>query len=374
LAGEALRDRRVGLLIVTAGLWAVGQLVADDVNGLGVRLSMQVITAVSMLAIVPTLVHLGRTDFRRSRWLALGVAGGLILEAVFVEGLSLGDPGTWKFGLNPPVSVAVLAATDLAWRRGRRLPSFLALAAVCGIGIATDARGIAGIAALTALVMVFPRRRHRYPKVFSALSGVVLLVGVLGAFFIESAQSGVLGDRSGNQVEKYGPRRVSIMVNVRPELFQELSLFSQRPLDGFGSRPRLDTLTYDRSLQFIREVGVIRTDVHDNWLHADDPGVPAHSMAADSWARAGVSAVPFWILVIGLAVWAGTTAIRFRSSPLVLFWTMLTLWDTLFSPLPGLGHIELANYLVMAVVTIASRGGRSPRVRPLDTASLAPVR
>jgi hypothetical protein len=42
--------------------------------------------------------------------------------------------------------------------------------------------------------------------------------------------------------------------------------------------------------------------------------------------------------------------------------------------LPGLGPIELANYLVMAVVTIASRGGRSPRVRPLDTASLAPVR
>ena len=358
---RAVRDRRVLLLVITAGVWGVGQLVADQVNGLGPRMSLPLALAGIVFCTAPTLVVLAREDFRRVRILVLGVAAGLVLGLLLVDRLPLGDPESWKFGLNTPVTVALLATTDLAWRRGHRVPSILALAAVLGIGLWSDHRGLAGVAVLTALFVLVPRRRpHRNPGVSAVAAGTALLLGALSVLFVDSAQSGLLGERSVNQVHRYGANPFSILVNVRPELFQELSLFLQRPLTGFGSAPRLDAATYDRSLEFLRAVGVTRTDLRDYWLHVDDPGVSAHSMAADSWARAGISAVPFWVLVVVLALWAGTTAIQRRSSPLLVLWTMLVLWDTFFSPLTGLAAITLAAYLALAVVTIAANSGRVP--------------
>jgi hypothetical protein len=288
--------------------------------------------------------------------LTIGLAGGLVLGNVVFDRYPLGDPMSWKFGLNVPVSIALLAFTDLAWRRGNRIPSFLALAAICGLGLWSDTRGIMGIAALTAVFVLLPRRHHqRHPRLLMTAGGIALLLGALSILFVDSAQAGLLGKRSVSQVREYGSNPISILVNVRPELYQELSLFLQRPLTGFGSQPRLSASAYQESLEFLQRVGV--TDIEAlsaYWIQLSIPGVSAHSMAADSWARAGVSAVPFWILVVVLALWAGTTALQFRSSPLVIMWTMLVLWDTFFSPLTVGGATTLAAYLALAVVTITS--------------------
>jgi hypothetical protein len=336
-------------------------------------LSLPLALAGIALGTTPVLVKLACGDFRRMRFLVLGVAGGLVVSQLILK-KPLNDPATWKYALNVPVTVALLALTDLAWRRGHRVPTLLALAAACGLGLWADHRGLTGIAALTALFVMLPRRRrHRYPKISSVAAGVALVLGALSILFVDSAQSGLLGERSVAQVQQYGSDPASILVNVRPELFQELSLFLQRPLTGFGSEPHLNTSTYDQSLQFIRSVGVTRTDLQDYWLHVDDPGVSAHSMAADSWARAGISAIPFWTLVIVVALWAGVTALRFRSSPLVVMWTMLVLWDALFSPLPGVLAVQLAGYLALAVVTITTTPGTPPAPNEANRRTLDPV-
>jgi hypothetical protein len=68
-------------------------------------------------------------------------------------------------------------------------------------------------------------------------------------------------------------------------------------------------------------------------------------MAVDTWARAGIAAIPFWILAMALALSAGTAALQFRSSPLVVMWTMLIVWDALFSPLTVPGTLLLAAYI-----------------------------
>ena len=357
LLRDAARDLHVRLLITTLILWVVGQLVADEVNGLGLRLSAPIILAVTILATTTTLVHFARGDFRSIRFLTVGVTSGLVLSLLVFERAPIGDPVYWKYGFNVPVSVALLALTDLAWRRGNRIPSFLALTAICGIGIWSDSRGLAGIAALTAVfLLLFRGRRHRHPRTFFALGATALLLGALSILFVDSAQAGLLGARSAKQVRQFGSDPISILVNVRPELYQELGLFLQRPLTGFGSRPQLSTSSYMDSLRFVESVGVTDIEnVSNYWMHLDIPGVSAHSMAADSWARTGVLAVPFWILVIVFALWAGTRALQFRSSPLLIMWTMLVLWDTFFSPLGGSGASLLATYLTLAVVTITQR-------------------
>lgn len=350
------QDRLLLLLAGTLCLWAGGQLLSDQVNGLGFALSQPLVAAVTILALTPAFLRLSGGDFGRMRFvligLALGLAGQLFLGPVPYP---ITSAEGWKFGYNEPVSVLLLAATDLWWRRGERIPSFLALAAICGLGYLTDHRHLAGIAVLTALLMARRRGRHAHTKVFSVIAGVVLLLAALSGIFIQTSSAGFLGERSAAQIRQFGSNPVSILVNVRPEPFQEAYLFAQRPWTGWGYQPQMDGLTYAQSKQFLSGIGVVRDDLDDIWLHSEVPGVSAHSAAMDSLGRAGVWALPFWGLVVGLTLWAGTTAVRLRSSPLVVLWTVLVLWDTVFSPMTGVTHIHIAAYLALAVSTVGPR-------------------
>jgi len=303
------------------------------------------------MCIASALTVLGRGDFRRVRALIGGVAAGLLVDIIFVELASVTSTASWKFGLNVPFALLVLALTDLAWQRGHRAPSLVGLGLICVTGVVTDHRHLAGVAVLTAIVLLV-RNRQRHPRTISVLAGVTLLLSALSGAFIQGSEAGVLGERSGAQIAQFGGTPMSIFVNVRPEPFQEFYLFTQHPILGWGSLPRLDSAAYLGSKDFLRQIGVVREDLDDIWLHLAVPGVAAHSQAMDSLARAGVTAAPFWLLLLSLAMCVGVRAIRFRSSPLVVLWTILILWDAICSPLTGLSHIELGAYLALAVTSL----------------------
>jgi hypothetical protein len=96
----------------------------------------------------------------------------------------------------------------------------------------------------------------------------------------------------------------------------------------------------------------VKVDVNlrREWSHGASPGVAQHSMVFGTTVMAGVLAVPFWLFLWVVAIRASVTAVRLRSSPLVVFWTLMLLWDTLFSPLTGLYHVQLAAYLALVLV------------------------
>jgi hypothetical protein len=363
LARWVARDRRLLVLALTLAVWGIGQLVSDEVNGLGLRGSMQFATAITVLGIVPILMWVSRYDLRRACFVLAGVATGLILELLFVQHLPVASAFNWKYGFNTPVTFALLALTDLAWQRGRRIPSFLALALIVVLAVGTDHRHLAAVAALTGLLMMAPRPRHRHPRVVSTVAVLILLVGTLSAAFLQLAKDGRVGDRTAAQVATFGADPISFLVNVRPEPFQELYVYSRRPIMGWGSQPQMDTATFYSSLAFLHDIGVRRDDIEANWRELEVPGVAAHSTAFDSWLRGGLAAVPFWTLVWVLALSAGLSAIRYRSSPFVVLWTMLIVWNTFFEPMTAKYHLELAAYLVLALTTIhssdKSRGGLS---------------
>jgi hypothetical protein len=192
LLRDAARDLRAGLLVTTLILWVVGQVVAEIVNGLGLNFSLPLTLALTILGTTTTLVYLARGDFRNIRFLMWGVASGLVLWFVVFERASIGDPESWKFGFNGLVSVALLAVTDLPWRRGNRIPSFLALAAICALGLWSDHRGLLGVAALTAVFVLIPgRRRHRKSRILFAAGAISLVLGALSILFVDSAQAGL---------------------------------------------------------------------------------------------------------------------------------------------------------------------------------------
>jgi hypothetical protein len=353
-----VRDRRLLAVMVCAAAWGGGQVLADVVNGLGLRLSMHLSIAVTVLASTPAFLWFVRGDFRRTRLLVCGVMAGLALQIVIGEARPLGGYDTWRYGLDLLLSLGVLALADLSWHRGRRLPTVLALGGIIALALSMDHRHLAGVAALTLLLILYPRRLDRHQRVISLVMGVVLLVGALGAGTLQAARTGLLGERSAAQSERYGANPLTFLINVRPEFMQELYLFSARPLTGFGSLPRLDSTVYDGSWVFLRASGVVRPELVDEWKTLDPPGVAAHSTAVDSWMRVGVAAVPFWILVWGLALAAAVRAIRLRSSPLVVMWTMLFLWYSMFEPITGHYDTELATYLTLLLSAGAAQARR----------------
>lgn len=351
VAGTIARNRLLVLLTWVAGLWTVGQLYSDWANGLPLTISQPVVAAVTVLAIVPAFVHVSGGDFARMRLLLAGTGLGLAIGIGIGSGnAALTDPATWKFGLNVPISILLLALTDLWWRRGRRLPSLLALGGIALLAYVTDQRSLAGVAVITGLLVVRGPSRHQL-KGSAVLAGVVVAL-LAGALFVQAAASGLLGERTTGQVVQFGSSPTALLVNIRPEPFQEAFLFSQRPWTGWGSAPRMDGETYAESKQLLLDLGVVRRDIDDVWKHSEVPGVAAHSAIMDSLTRAGVWAVPFWILVLCLAGRAGAVAVGSRSSPLLVLWTILMFWDALFSPMTGLFHVSLAAYLALAVTML----------------------
>ncbi|SDF22929.1 hypothetical protein SAMN05660485_02946 [Blastococcus fimeti] len=351
VAGTIARNRLLVLLTWVAGLWAVGQLYSDRANGLALTISQPVVAAVTVLAIVPAFVHVSGGDFARMRLLLAGTGLGLAIGVAMGQGnAALTDPATWKFGLNVPISIVLLALTDLWWRRGRRLPSLLALGGICVLAYVTDQRSLAGVAVVTALLVARGPSRHRV-RGSSVLVGLVVAV-LAGGLFVQAAASGLLGERTTAQVAQFGSSPGALLVNIRPEPFQQAYLVAQRPWTGWGSTPRMDGETYAQSKQLLLDLGVVRRDIDDVWRYSEVPGVAAHSALMDSLGRAGVWAVPFWVLVLCLAARAGAVAVGARSSPLVVLWTILLFWDALFSPMTGLFHVSLAAYLALAVTTL----------------------
>ncbi|HEY0358926.1 MAG TPA: hypothetical protein VGD11_10110 [Mycobacteriales bacterium] len=352
LLGVVWRSRRLTAVVVTAGLWAVGQLLADAVNGIGLRPTMQLVAAGALAAVTVALVHLAAGDARRVRVLVAAVALGLAAqEVVFPSQSHATVAHLWKFGLALPVGIAVLALADLRWHGGSRAATFVALPALAVTDLLADARSMAALTLFTlALYLVPPSRSARLRVATALATGLVLGVLLVGSFFA-AARAGWLGVRSAEQLGRDSGDVVSVLTNARPELLQAYRLASQRPLTGYGSVPRLDSATFLDSLGFVTAQGVVVDEnLRADWLAKPDPGVATHSMLLDSIVRAGLLAAPFWLYLSSTAVRRGVTAVRSRASPLVAFWSLAVLWDLLFSPLTGLYHVLLAAYLALVLL------------------------
>jgi hypothetical protein len=195
----------------------------------------------------------------------------------------------------------------------------------------------------------------------------LLLTGALcllsGLAFLSAARAGWIGQRSAQQFNRNPAGVYAIVVNARPELLQSLYLASRRPFTGYGSVPRLDSGTFNASLDFASAQGVVvDVNLRREWLTKVDPGVAAHSMVLDSVVQAGVLALPFWVFVWVAGIRRAVAAIRLRASPLSVLWTLILLWDTLFSPLTGLYHVLLAPYVALVLLPLPLPAGQPERV------------
>ena len=331
-------------VVLCAG-WFVSQIVTDLVVG-----SLFADYARGWAAIAFTF-----TDFaavlvlvstqRRARLFALGLAAGGVVGYLIVPNVyAAGDP--WKWALAIPVGftlAAVLSGSIGARRRWLTASAFMAFGAV---NLWLGYRSLGGVSLLTAgyliLRIALVRRGLIHHRAFlRSVGGLVFLaLAVAGTLqlYDAAASQGLLGsDAQAKYHSESGS--LGVLIGGRSEFLASSQAVVDSPLIGHGSwakdltyvtllTNRLDALGY--------EIGA----------GASDLGlIPAHSYLMQSWVWAGLMGGLFWLAALAIATWllADPWSMRLDVSPLIVFSTMLLIWDIAFSPY-GSGARFLACY------------------------------
>lgn len=282
---------------------------------------------------------------RRARLFALGLATAGVFGYLFVPNVYAAfDPWKWAFAL--PVGLAL--AAGLSGTVGAKLPwlTVAAFAAFGALNLFLGFRSLGGVGLLTAgylaIGSIMGRRQTTASRsVLRAGVGMAILaVAMVGMLQLYDAavSEGLLGtDAQAKYLEQSGA--LGVLVGGRSEVLVSSQAVIDSPILGHGSWAKDFTyvdLLADRLSSLGYEIGGGISDVGL---------IPAHSYLMGSWVWAGILGGLFWLAILGIAVWLLTNlyASRVELAPLLVFSTMLLLWNIAFSPYGFSGRL-LASY------------------------------
>jgi hypothetical protein len=331
-------------LVLWAG-WLLSQVVTDVVVGsafedfargwAAIIFTITDFAAILVLASTP----------RRARLFALGLAAGGVLGYFIVPvGFALGDP--WKFALAVPVGFAL--ATCLSGRAASRLP-WLTIGAMLLFGafnLVFGFRSLGGVSLLTAGYLILSAiagrpKAARTRSMLRASAGLVFLtVAVVGVLqlYDAAASGGLLGPAA--QAKYIGQSgQLGVLLGGRPEILASAQAIIDSPVLGHGSWAR--DVTYSELL--VAQLSSLNYGADAPFYGGDL--IPAHSYLIGSWVWAGFLGGAFWLAVLAIAagLLANLYSFRVELAPLLVFSTMLLLWNIAFSPY-GAGARILACY------------------------------
>ncbi len=338
-------------VVLWAG-WLLGQIVTDLVVGspfedfargwAAIIFTITDFVAILVLASTP----------RRARLFALGLAAGSVLGYLFVpNAYAAADPWKWAFAL--PAGLAL--AAGLSGSTGSRRPwlPFAAFAVLGLLNLYLGFRSLGGVTLLTAgyfvLGAISGRRRVSSDRsMLRAAAGLAILavvaICVLQAYDVAASQ-GLLGADAQTKYETQSGT-FSVLVGGRSEVLASSQAIIDSPILGHGSWAKDFTyvdLLAERLSSLGYEVGAGPSDVGL---------IPAHSYLMGSWVWAGFMGGLFWLAVLGIStrLLAKLYSFRVDLAPLLVFSTMLLLWNIAFSPYGFSARITAAYAVALCLL------------------------
>ena len=341
----------IWFLILWAG-WFTFQVVSDVVAGTPVSdyargwagILFTLTNFFSILALVTTP--------RRARLFAAGLGvGGLVGWMILPHPYAAVDP--WQWGIAMPVGLLFVAAVSgQGWLRWRWV-TVVAFVAFGIMNLVFGFRSLGGISILvglylTATTALAGRGALRADTTRTAVTGLLLVivvgVSVFAAYGL-AASNGLLGPDAETRFESQGGA-LGPFLGGRPEALVSTQAIMDSPVLGHGSwakDPYYAQLLSERQ----EDLGY---ELTPEYVGSDL--IPAHSYLLGAWVWAGLGGGLFWLAVGAAAVWllAHLWAVRSTLTPLISFFALLLIWDTLFSPY-GLGaRISAPFALVMCLM------------------------
>jgi hypothetical protein len=285
-------------------------------------------------------------------WLvAFGFGSGLLLG---VSGEGLAADNLWKFGYAVPASIVALSLASYVARKfglNPRLVDMAVLLTLAVISGANDARSSFGMLMLGFTLVIWqlvPQGRSArlsVARTLLAFAGMILVSYNVGTGLLVEGYLGTQAQqRSVEQIALTG----SLLLGSRPEMAATAALFQSQPWGfGLGITPSLKDI-------LVAKTGMAGIHYQPNNGYVENymlgTHFELHSVLGDFWVLFGFGGVAAAVMISTLmARWIVTGVAGRYASGLVLFLSVMTLWNILFSPMyTSVPTMALAVGLVLA--------------------------
>ena len=262
----------------------------------------------------------------------------------------------WKFGFSYSVTylIVLLLMKHNRFKR-RTFQIILILFGLLAISLGTRSLGLCVVATGGALIYTCRNKRDnssaiirsdRYRVTLFAVV-VLLVVMVTGYFYGVAAKSGVLGESSRNDYliqssGDYGP-----IVGGRAEPVIALLAVAKSPVFGYGYGADSAQEMYQSANVFFQKHNY-RVNV-TTIQRKNDGNIPQHSYLLNFWISYGIFGLLFWIFILRNLIYITIRELKIQSFllPLLLYVTILMIWNIFFSPYGAGVRIEFSLILVM---------------------------
>jgi hypothetical protein len=346
----------IGVLAIISGvvLTTLDPLRATEVRILLLPSSFQLLSIISSIGmLVWVRGHLG------PHVTAIVYGLGLIVNVVVTTGVS--QTNAFKFSFSLPVVAVALGIAGLSKRRWAEVVWLVGLTGMMLVW--ADSRSMAAVLVMTIVVVLWQRLSRPDASWRARPWTTSLLLALFGLAVFQAMQAiileGVLGeaakDRSQLQIDTAG----SVVAGGRPEVGATIALLRLQPW-GFGSgvlptssdvwiaKSGMHELNYDPNNGYVA-----------HYMFAS--GFEVHSVLGDLWIRFGIFGALLALAIVGYCIYSAASRISTRSaSALLVFLTVNTVWDLMFTPL------HTASNMFVLAVTLAALPRRtepSPKER-----------
>ena len=342
-----------------AGMWLVSQIITDLMRHSAFSELSRGWSAISLLminfAVLCTLLYRKPLRITIYGW---GIVAAGVITMLFTEQPDqLEDSNVWKMGWAYYASMAVFLYVSR-----KRCSNPVRLSLMFGIGIlhfllsARSSGGICLAAAFYTVLTASLRRREsagvHVSRGLKIALGTTALIGAISIYagYSYAAAEGYLGDEARDKFETESSGQYGVLLGGRGELLSTIPAIIDSPIIGHGSwahdvkylvqmRQALALLRYKGALEMTRDQLV-------------EGLIPAHSFLLGAWVWAGFLGAVFWAWVWTLIVKALSVVYPAAAHllPLMAFFSVMLLWDILFSPF-GLDRRHQVPYYLVLIFT-----------------------
>ncbi len=371
LRKRLLRNSWVKQIVFWGIIWFGSQVITDFLRNTPLQDRLRgwaniLVFLISFLALY--LILAGDIGKIKAFLFGFGI-GGLLQPFIQPSIYFVADP--WKFGFGP--SVVLLVLLIIVQSAGDNLTRmkkwFLPLLVVGGLTVYLNARALGAITLMTALIIWFAKSKIITKMMKSRaifLTILVFIVMVLGSGWVAfhiyryAVQSGWLGETAKYKYDtQQGDKGIfGMLIGGRTELISSYYAILDSPLIGHGSWPR-DPQYADKTYQVLLDMGydvsIAQRQLND-YTNSEDDLIPAHSHILQAWVWAGLPGAIFWILILWMILKSLLSNFR-NPGPffiLVIYFSISSGWDILFSPFNSFMRLEWALRLAVLLFSLKS--------------------
>ncbi len=314
--------------------WFVSQVVTDVVVGSVIadysRGWSSIVFTLTNFVVVLALV----STPRRARLFAYGLAfAGVAGYFVSPKIYAASDP--WKWAFAGPVGFVIAASLSGGAGTRRTWLGIGALVVFAVLNLLLGYRSLGGVSAIVAgyllvNMLVGSEIQAARGSILRAGAGVLFCliasIGILTAYDA-AAGGGLLGSAAqAGYLSQSG--QLGVLVGGRSAILVSTQAIIDSPVLGHGSWAkdfRYAALLSDR----LTSLG------YDPTATTSDLGlIPTHSYILGAWVSAGFLGGLFWfgVALLGIRLMVSLYSIRLAMAPLLMFSTVLLLWNVVFSP------------------------------------------